>query len=121
MKKNTIIVCAALAMLSLSGCATILKGDTQKVNIATSNGDKIQATVNGNVVQVPGVVEVTRHKAELMVTTSAANCTPSTVVNNEIEPVFFVNILSGGVLGSTTDYASESMWRYDENININCK
>jgi len=121
MRKNVMITCAALALLSLSGCATILKGKTQKVNIATSNGEEIQATVDGKTVQVPAIVEVKRQKKELIVSTAAQNCTPSTVVNNEIEPVFFVNILSGGVIGSTTDYASESMWKYDENITINCK
>ncbi len=34
------------------------------------------------------------------------------VLDTTVEPVFFVNILSGGVFGSTTDFASESMFKY---------
>ena len=120
MKKNIIICAAVVAMMSLSGCATILKGQTQKVNINTSNGANIQASVDGKIVQLPNVIEVKRHKDPLMVTTSNKGCTQSTVVNNEVEPAFFINILSGGALGSTTDYATESMWKYDENITVHC-
>ncbi len=120
MKKSIIICAAAVAMMSLSGCATILKGKTQKVNINTSNGAKIQANVDGQTVQLPNVVEVKRHKDPLMITTSNENCTQSTVVNNEVEPAFWVNILSGGAFGSTTDYATDSMWKYDENITVHC-
>ena len=120
--KNIMMITGVIAVAAtMSGCATILKGKTQQVNIATSNQQKIDVNIDGKTVSVPGVVEVTRKKANLMVTTKAEGCTESTVVENEVEPVFFVNILSGGVFGSTTDYSSESMWKYDQNIVINCK
>jgi len=121
LNKGIILAAAIGSTLLFTGCATILKGDTQKVNISTSNNKHITAVVDGNTVQVPGVVTVKRKNSELVVTTSEPGCTPSTVVSNEVESAFWVNILSGGAFGSTTDYASESMWKYDENININCQ
>jgi len=110
-----------IASLAFSGCATIIKGKTQQVNVNTSNNETIQATVQGSTVQIPGVVTVNRKKENLFITTSAENCAPSTVANSSIEPTFWVNILSGGAFGSTTDYASDSMWKYDDKLTINCK
>lgn len=120
--KKTIVLAALLLSISLTtGCATILKGKTQKVNIATSNNKQITVTVDGKTAQVPGVVEVKRREAELVISTKEPGCTPQTVAANEVESAFWVNILSGGAFGSTTDYATESMWKYDENITVNCK
>jgi len=49
------------------------------------------------------------------------NCDDQRLLVPKINPVFFVNILSGGVFGSTTDYATDSMWKYDENVHLDCK
>ncbi len=120
MKQIIILATAALAITTMSGCATILKGKTQQVNIATSNNEQATITIDGKVVTAPSIVEITRKNENLVVSTSTKGCTP-TSVSSAIEPVFFVNILSGGPFGSTTDYATGSMWKYDENIMINCK
>lgn len=121
MKKGLLLASAIIVVMAASGCSTILKGKTQQVNIATSNNEKINVNVDGKNVSIPGVVEVTRKKANLMVSTVAKGCTENTVVPSTVEPVFFVNILSGGAFGSSTDYATESMWKYDDNIMIHCK
>ncbi len=120
--KKIVMMASMIAVASLTtGCATILKGKTQKVNIATSNNKQITVNVDGKTVTAPGIVEVARKNENLVVSTSEKGCTPNTSVDSSIEPVFFVNILSGGVLGSTTDYATGSMWKYDSNITVNCK
>ncbi len=116
------MMASIIAVASLTtGCATIFKGKTQKVNIATSNNEQISVNVDGKTVTAPSVVELTRKDSGLTVTTSAKGCTPNTSVESSIEPVFFVNILSGGPFGSTTDYVTGSMWKYDSNIVVNCK
>ena len=120
--KKVVMMASIIAVASLTtGCATIFKGKTQKVNIATSNNEQISVNVDGKTVTAPSVVELTRKDSDLTVTTSAKGCTPNTSVESSVEPVFFVNILSGGPLGSTTDYATGSMWKYDSNIVVNCK
>ena len=41
------------------------------------------------------------------------------LLDTEVESVFWVNILSGGPFGSSTDYGTESMFKYAPNsINL---
>ena len=50
------------------------------------------------------------------------NCNKDILLKKEINPTFYVNILSGGAFGSTTDYSTDSMWQYDStNLNVDCK
>jgi len=42
-------------------------------------------------------------------------------MENDVDPKFFVNVLSGGPFGSSTDYGTEKMWKYAENVTIACK
>lgn len=111
---------ALAIMVGVTGCATILKEDTQKVNISTSTGEQTTVTINGESHTVPGVVSVKRSKEDLVIQ-AGGNCTENTVATPSVEPVFWVNILSGGAFGSTTDYASEKMWKYQDNISVSCK
>lgn len=114
------IVCMVCVVGFLSGCATILSGNTQKINVTTETGKKYTALINGQKYTVPSVIELTRENKDKVL--ALEECPDQQVLlHKEINPVFFVNILSGGVLGSTTDYASSSMWKYEpENVNVKC-
>ena len=104
----------------LGGCATILSGDNQSINVTTEAGKKYNALINGQKYAVPSVIELTRENKDKILTLE--ECPDQKILlHKEINPVFFVNILSGGVFGSTTDYASDSMWKYQpENVNVKC-
>lgn len=119
MKRLSLPVMAS--MLMFTGCATILNDTTQRVNLSTSNGAKISAMIDGQTVEAPGIVAITRSKSDKIITTSNPNCAPQTIAAREIDPIFFINVVSGGAFGSTTDYSTEKMWRYSQNIMINCK
>lgn len=67
----------------------------------------------------PSIVTVKRSKKDLIV--RSKNCNDQKLLASKVNPVFFVNILSGGAFGSTTDYATDAMWKYDDNINLNCQ
>ncbi len=118
MKKLALI---AVVALGLTGCASIINEKTQSVNVTTSNGAKISGKVNGQEFTAPGVVPLVRENKSKIFETSAAGCVPQTSVEKTVDPIFFINILSGGVFGSSTDYSTEKMWKYSENIVINCK
>ena len=118
MKKLALI---AVVALGLTGCASIINEKTQNVNVTTSSGAKISGKVNGQDFSAPGVVPLLRENKSKIFETSAAGCVPQTSVEKTVDPIFFVNILSGGPYGSTTNYATEKMWKYSENIVINCK
>lgn len=120
MKKITSIVVMTSALL-VSGCATILTDETQQINVGTSTGKAINVTVDGQNFQAPGVISVKKSKEQnKFLMTNAEGCAEKTVLNRSVEPVFFVNILSGGAFGSTTDYSTDKMWKYDDSITITC-
>jgi hypothetical protein len=107
--------------LGLTGCASIINDQNQNVNVSASNGAKISGKVNGQNFTAPGVVSLVRENKNKVFETTAPGCTPQTSVEKTVDPIFFVNILSGGPFGSSTDYGSEKMWKYSENVVINCK
>ena len=104
----------------LSGCATILSGGTQSINLTTDTGKKYSASIDGQKYSVPSIIQLKRENNDKVLTLDECP-DQKTLLHKEINPVFFVNILSGGVFGSTTDAASGSMWKYQpENVNVRC-
>ncbi|WP_018982320.1 hypothetical protein [Salinimonas chungwhensis] len=119
MKTKLIGLALATAVLT-SGCATILTEDTYKMNVTTSNGQQTTVAVDGQNQTVPGVVTVTKENKNKVLVAQDANCS-NVALNKEVEGAFFVNLLSGGVFGSSTDYGTEKMWRYQESVTVPCK
>jgi len=105
----------------LSGCASILNDKTQPINVTSSSGADIKGTVNGMPFKAPGIVTVMREKKDLLFVTETEGCTKETIAPKEISGMFWVNILSGGTFGSTTDYSTEKMWKYSDTVVISCK
>lgn len=109
----------------LSGCATIVAGSTQTVNMMTSSGKPANATVtsaNGTFsVILPQAVTVKKTSESLIVNVTESDCVlPSTtMIVPRQQPWFWGNIVFGGLIGSTTDSASGAMWEYDDNILVN--
>ncbi|WP_027669416.1 hypothetical protein [Rheinheimera baltica] len=119
--KKVVVALTLGVTLVMSGCSTILTEDTQKINVATSNGKSAEITIDGQSYQAPGIITVKKSQEQTkIITTTAEGCSNQTALNRQVEPTFFVNILSGGAFGSTTDYATEKMWKYDDNITISC-
>jgi len=118
--KKLLLAGLTTAALSLTGCATILNDTTHKANIQTSDGQKAMLNVNGVTVEAPGVVELPRQKDGVIIKSVDNRCN-DTNANSKVDTKFFINILSGGALGSTTDYASDKMWTYDDTIVVQCK
>lgn len=116
MKGLTLLVC----LFALSGCATILNDDTQKINIMSSNNKEFKGTVDGVPFSGPGIVSVKRTKADKVITVETPSCNKQTLLASSVDMKFFINILSGGTFGSSTDYASEKMWKYQESVYIPC-
>src|SRR5688572_30630788 len=99
-KYTTVFACSGIMLLA--SCATILNEETQQVNVSSSTGKPITGDVDGVPFQGPGVLNLKRTKANKVINVSTASCTKQTVVNSEVDPKFFINILSGGTFGSST-------------------
>ncbi len=117
MKKSLILVLPLVGVMLFSGCATILDGKTQTINLTTSKPKTVD--VNGQQFSAPGVVTVQRSNKDAIV--NIKECNKQILLQKSVNPTFFVNILSGGAFGSTTDYSSDAMWKYDQtNVNVDC-
>lgn len=121
MQKLAFQILLLASLVSLSACATIMNDKTQKINVTTSTGREIEGTVDGMPFKAPSILEVTRHKQDKIFVTNDPKCNQSTIAPKSIDSVFWVNIITGGVFGSTTDYASEEMWKYQDTVTITCK
>ncbi|MCC6221727.1 MAG: adenosine deaminase [Deltaproteobacteria bacterium] len=121
MKKVFTLVFLAATIASISGCATIISGKTQKINVVTSSGKKIKAAIDGIPFDAPGIVEVHRKNSDKIISTRDPRCNETTLAPKTVDPIFFINIFIGGVFGSTTDYATESMWKYQDTVTITCQ
>jgi hypothetical protein len=116
-----VIIAVAIASI-LSGCATILNEETQKVNVVSSNGKAIEGTIDGVSFKGPGIVDVRRAKADKIVKVTTQGCAAQTSMNKKVSNMFWVNIIApGGAFGSTIDYSTEKMWEYDNTIEVNCQ
>lgn len=116
---RTLFALLAVSVFS-TGCATILNEPTQAVNVSGSGGKSIQGTVDGKAFSGSGVVQVRRQKAPLTLTVTTPGCVKETRLASNVDPKFFINILTGGVFGSSTDYGTERMWKYDDNVVVAC-
>ena len=117
--KKILIAAATLALLS--GCSSIINDKNQQVNVTTSNGAEVKGTVNGMPFSAPGIVALSRENKSKVFVTEGTNCAKETVAEKTVDPIFFVNLLSGGPIGSSIDFGTEKMWKYADNIAISCK
>jgi uncharacterized protein YceK len=108
------------AVTTMSGCATIFNDKTQTVNVKASNGQTIKGVVDGTPFQTPGAVSVLRTKTAKVFNVESEGCTKQTTLDSKVDVKFFGNIIIGGFLGSTTDYSTDKMWKYDDNVVISC-
>jgi hypothetical protein len=120
MKKMTFAV-ACIAAVTLSGCASILNDKTQPINVSSSTGNAIAGTIDGVEFTGPGIVNVTRENKDKVLMASTDGCVKETVLPKKVDSKFFINVLAGGVFGSTTDYSTEKMCRYSETVVVACK
>jgi hypothetical protein len=120
MNKSALFL-ATVSIALLSGCASIINEPSQPVKVTSSTGAPISGSINGTKFQSPAVVNVIRSGNDQVVVTETAGCDKETPLKKSVSPIFFGNIIIGGVLGSTTDYSTEKMWAYDEAVVISCK
>ena len=119
MKKNTLVLLGiATSIVMMSGCATIVSGKTQTIDVTASTTKTF--SIDGQSYTTPAKVIVKRSKDEKVI--SVDGCDKKILLKSKMNPAFLGNILIGGVLGSTTDAVTDSMWKYSEdNITVDCQ
>ena len=116
------LVSVILSFVVLTGCATILSGSKQPLNVR-SNVEGADVYVNGELVgKTPFSGTVKKQKSMHIRVSKAGYQQEEMILKGSVESVFWLNILVGGLLGSTTDLATGSMWQVSPNTyNVDLK
>jgi len=118
MKKAIFVSLAIGTSFMFSGCATIMSGKTQKVKFISDKPAKIE--IDGQTLTTPATVEIRRENNSKIVKVKCDGKEKQIVLKKKVNPWFGGNLLFGGLLGSTTDYASDAMWQYDDTVKVDC-
>ena len=119
------LISLVLTATLLSGCASIVKGSRQTINISTSTGKQADAIITTSTGQqnvvLPQAVPVKTDNMDITVNIKETRCNnaSTTIVQSRLHPWFWGNVILRGVFGSTTDSVSGSMWTYDESVIVN--
>jgi len=112
-----ILVLMGITIILINGCATIISGRTQKITLLSTDKQNVQ--IDGTSYSSPSIINIDRSKEDKIVTVDG--CDKKIILKSKMNPAFFGNILLGGLLGSTTDATTNSMWKYSEdNITVDC-
>ena len=103
MKKISIIILKSAA----------LSGQSVNATIFTKSG--IQET------NIPQTIAVQKDSQDITITVKEGRCNKESVTTakSRIQPWFWGNMITGGILGSTTDSLTGAMWQYDNTIVVN--
>lgn len=117
MKKSILFVSVASAIL-FSGCASIVGGGgSQTISVNSSKPVKAKlAYTDGSGVQnftAPATLSVDRRSKDIIISSEDGSFA-STTHKSRLNGWFWGNIITGGVIGSTTDFATGAAWKYDE-------
>ncbi|WP_430455096.1 hypothetical protein [Rheinheimera sp.] len=113
-------LCIAAVVFTLTGCASIMTAEEQSIKVTASNNQPIEVTVDDKKTTTPGTVVVLRDGKDKVVTSSTPGCHTATPIKKNVAPVFWGNIIIGGVLGSTTDSSTGKMWNYADSVEVTC-
>lgn len=109
-----------LLCIVLSSCSSILNDKNQNINVVSSNNTPIEGKIGLVPFKGPGIVPVERAKQDKIIMVNNKKCVQQTLLKSSVDSTFWINILSGGTFGSTTDYSSEKMWAYQDTVIIQC-
>lgn len=121
------LVLAAISILPLTACASIVDGETQTLSVQTmNNGDPVsgaQCTLSSNkgtwFVRTPGTVSVHRSYDALNVKCSKKGYDDTILaVKSTTKGMAYGNILAGGIIGAGVDMETGAAYNYPDLITL---
>lgn len=122
MQKISLVLCLALS--GLTGCASIISGTKQSVNVSTAPVTGAICTLENNkgnwyVPATPATVTVHRSYENLNIACNKKGYGKAyRSVSSSTKPVVFGNVLLGGPVGGAVDIANGSAYDYPQNIHL---
>lgn len=114
------IIC--LFVVALGGCATIVDGGPDTINIMTSDGGPAPARVMSKAgvqqVWLPTVISVPKSCSDISINLREDDYiySSSAVIQSSVNPWVFGNIIFGGLLGLAIDAVAGNVCTYDTNV-----
>ncbi|REL24834.1 PEGA domain-containing protein [Rhodohalobacter sp. SW132] len=111
MKNALLFGISIISFLVIASCATLTQGTKQTVTI-NSNVDGAQVYLEGaQIGTTPFVGEIPKNKEALTIQKDGYR-THTLSFSKSLEPIFWGNIISGGTIGSLTDFVSGAAYSY---------
>ncbi len=104
------LLLVALLLVAVS-CATIIKGSKQLITINCNVEEAIVFLDGEQIGYTPFTGEIKKGKKMLMIQKDGYR-TYQVALGKSLEGIFWGNIITGGLLGSTTDFATGAAWAY---------
>lgn len=116
-------IISAIALLSLTACASITAGNDQSLSITTSPEAGATCELSNDagkwfVSSTPGSVVVIRDAADLTVICKKGNLSGTARVVSFTKSLAFGNILAGGIIGVAVDRGTGAAFDYPALINV---
>lgn len=121
------ITCAAVGLIcATTGCASIIKGQSQTVHVSTIPEGEAECTLRDSenhvyTVRTPGNAVVSRGDGPMTVSCNNGTLSGERVVGDEIEGWFVGNIVAGGIIGGAIDAGTGAYQKYPDDIVIHLK
>ncbi len=114
MKNLKLVVTAAAfsCMIALSGCASIISGSSQNVSFKSEPPGATLAVDGRDMGKTPVTINLKRKKDQHFTIALDGYNTQEFSLNTGFNPWFLGNIVTGGLLGSTTDSVSGAINEY---------
>lgn len=111
MKNKLLFGISILLLTVLASCATLTKGTEQTITI-NSNVDGAGVFLEGSQIgTTPYVGKIPKNKEAVTIEKDGYR-THTLSFSKSLEPIFWGNIISGGTLGSLTDFVSGAAYSY---------
>ena len=121
--KRAYVPCA-LSLVLLTGCADIIEGSSQNVQVETMPPSQAVCSVKNSRgdwnAAAPTAVQVKKSKTDLTVNCLDRNSgyAGTKTYESSFEPWVLGNILLGGLIGLGVDYGTGAAWDYPETVTI---
>ena len=121
MKKIIVLVVALL----LSGCAHMMDGDSQTINLKTSDSKRVKIKLKNDgkesVYTIPSKVKVKKSQNDIIITTVATECIipTTTIIPSKIDEWLYANAANLGI-GLIEDLKGPA-WKYDDVYTVKVK
>jgi len=130
MRKKLLIALPLVSALMFSGCATLFGGGG-KQNITIKSNQPVKASIgyasddnktitNTQSFTTPATITMVRENKNLLIKSNSEEFEPI-VVEKELNPWFWGDVLATSLLSTTVDAITGAMWKYDDNITIPTK